>query len=385
MQRKLYETDHELFADIVREFVAREVTPHYEKWEKDGLIDRDVWLLAGQQGLLGVNVPEEYGGGGQDDFRYRARMMEQMCQAGVTSVAAGFNTQEDIVVPYVLDLGTDEQRSRWLPGICSGEIVGAIAMTEPATGSDLQGIRTTARRDGDNWVLNGQKTFITNGIHADLVIVVARTDASAGSKGFSLFMVEKDMAGFRRGRNLEKIGLHGQDTAELFFDDVHVPAGNLLGTEGNGFAHLMERLPRERLSIAAFALASARATFTSTAQYCFERTAFGKPIGSFQSSRFTLAEIATELDVAQAYLDTSIQALNEKTLTGVDAAKAKWWLTELQQRIVDRCLQLHGGYGYMTEYPVARAFVDSRIQTIYGGTTEIMKEIIGRELAEKYS
>jgi long-chain-acyl-CoA dehydrogenase len=343
-----------------------------------------VWLRAGRQGLLGVNVPEEHGGGGQDDFRYRARMMEQMCQAGVTSVAAGFDTQEDIVVPYVLDLGTDEQRSWWLPGICAGELIGAIAMTEPATGSDLQAIRTTATKDGQDWVLNGQKTFITNGIHADLVIVVARTDPAAGSKGFSLLMVEKDMPGFQRGRNLEKIGLHGQDTAELFFDDVRVPAENLLGTQGSGFAHLMERLPRERLSIAAFALASARATFESTAQYCFERTAFGKPIGSFQHSRFTLAEIATELDVAQSYLDTSIQALNDKELNEVDAAKAKWWLTELQQRIVDRCLQLHGGYGYMAEYPVARAFVDSRIQTIYGGTSEIMKEIIGRDLAAAF-
>jgi len=384
VERKLYETEHELFADTVREFVAREVTPHYDRWESDGIIDRAVWTAAGKQGLLGVNVPERYGGGGQDDYRFRLRMMEQMCLDGATSLVAGFNTQEDIVVPYLLELGTGEQRSRWLPGICSGELIGAIAMTEPGTGSDLQGVRTTAVRDGDHWVLNGSKTFITNGIHADLVIVVARTDSSAGSKGLSLLVVEEGMPGFRRGRNLAKVGLHAQDTAELFFDDVRVPATNLLGAEGEGFVHLMERLPRERLSIAAFAIASARAAYTWTARYCFERTAFGQPIGQFQHTRFTLAEIETELDVAQSYVDASLRALDEGVLSAVDAAKSKWYATELQNRIVARCVQLYGGYGYMLEYPIARSFVDSRVQTIYGGTTEIMKEIIGRDLASRY-
>ena len=380
MDRQLYSADHELFREIVREFLAREVTPHYERWESEGIIDRDMWLAAGKQGVIGLAIPEEYGGAGEKDYRYRAVMMEEFARVGATSVTAGLNVQDDIVLHYLLDLGTEEQKRRWLPGMATGEIIGAIAMTEPTAGSDLQGIRTTAVRDGDQWVINGQKTFITNGIHADVVIVVARTDPSVGSRGFSLFLVERDTPGFRRGRKLNKVGLRSQDTAELFFDDVRVPAENLLGAEGGGFGHLMEQLPRERLSIAVFSLTSAQAAYEWTRDYCFERKAFGKAIGDFQNTRFTLAEIATELDVTRAYVDQAILALNGGTLTAVDAAKAKWWASELQKRVVDRCVQLHGGYGYMLEYPIARAYIDSRVQTIYGGTTEIMKEIIGRDL-----
>jgi len=380
VDRQLYSADHELFREIVREFLAREVTPHYERWESEGIIDRDMWLAAGKQGVIGLAIPEEYGGAGEKDYRYRAVMMEEFARVGATSVTAGLNVQDDIVLHYLLDLGTEEQKRRWLPGMATGEIIGAIAMTEPTAGSDLQGIRTTAVRDGDQWVINGQKTFITNGIHADVVIVVARTDPSVGSRGFSLFLVERDTPGFRRGRKLNKVGLRSQDTAELFFDDVRVPAENLLGAEGGGFGHLMEQLPRERLSIAVFSLTSAQAAYEWTRDYCFERKAFGKAIGDFQNTRFTLAEIATELDVTRAYVDQAILALNGGTLTAVDAAKAKWWASELQKRVVDRCVQLHGGYGYMLEYPIARAYIDSRVQTIYGGTTEIMKEIIGRDL-----
>ncbi|HSV40212.1 MAG TPA: acyl-CoA dehydrogenase family protein [Nocardioidaceae bacterium] len=381
MERTFFEVDHEAFAETVREFVAREAAPNYLEWEKAGIIEKAVWAAAGKQGILGLSIPEVYGGAGVEDYRFRVAMMEQMCAGGVTSLAAGFNTQEDIVVPYLLDLGTEEQKHRWLPKMASGESIGAIAMTEPGAGSDLQGMRATARLDGDEWVLNGQKTFITNGIHADVVIVVARTDPSAGSRGFSLLVVEEGMPGFSRGRNLEKVGLHAQDTAELSFTDVRIPAANVLGDLGAGFVHLMERLPRERLSIAVFALASAQAAFDCTYRYCFERTAFGAPIGDLQNTRFVLAEIATELDVMRTYVDHAVLALNAGTLTAVDAAKAKWWASELQNRIVDRCVQLHGGYGYMLEYPIARAFVDSRVQTIYGGTSEVMKEIIGRDLA----
>ena len=268
----------------------------------------------------------------------------------------------------------------WLPGFVTGEIITAIAMTEPGAGSDLQGLQTTARRDGDDWVLNGSKTFITNGINADLVIVVARTDPDAGARGLSLLVVERGMPGFERGRNLEKVGLKAQDTAELFFDDVRVPAANLLGTEGHGFFHLMANLPQERLSIAAVAVAASRVVLDLTVEYCKSRTAFGRPIGKFQNTRFELAEMHTEVTIAETYIEKAILEHNAGRFTVEDAAMAKWWTTELQKRVVDRCLQLHGGYGYMLEYPVARAFLDSRIQTIYGGTTEIMKEIIGRSL-----
>lgn len=308
-------------------------------------------------------------------------VIEELANIGAAALISSFSLQDNIVVPYIKDLGTEEQKQRWLPGMASGALIGAIAMTEPGAGSDLQGIRTTAVRDGDQWILNGQKTFITSGINADLVVVVARTDPDAGSRGLSLLVVESGAAGFSRGRKLDKVGLHAQDTAELYFENVTVSDANLLGAEGRGFVHLMERLPLERLSIATSAIAGAQAIYAETKKYCFERTAFGRPIGDFQNTRFMLAELATELDVTRAYHDAAVLALNAGELTGVDAAKAKWWTTELQKRVVDRCLQLYGGYGYMLEYPVARAFVDSRIQTIYGGTTEIMKEIIGRDIA----
>ncbi|WP_326836776.1 acyl-CoA dehydrogenase family protein [Amycolatopsis rhabdoformis] len=381
MLRQLFTADHEAYREVVREFTAREVVPNLERWDADRLIDRDVWRAAGKQGVIGLAVPEEYGGAGQPDYRYRVVVAEELARVGAASLHSSFGLQDDILIPYVQDLGTDEQRRKWLPGLASGELIGAIAMTEPGAGSDLQGVRTTAVRDGDEWVLNGQKTFITSGVNADFVVVVARTDPAAGSRGFSLIVVETGTPGFTRGRKLDKVGLHAQDTAELFFSDARVPAANLLGTEGRGFAHLMERLPRERLSIAVGSLASIDAVFAATREYCFARKAFGKAIGDFQNTRFVLAEIATERDVTAAYLDACVHGLNAGTLTAVDAAKAKWWASELQKRVIDRCVQLHGGYGYMLEYPVARAFVDSRIQTIYGGTTEIMKEIIGRDLA----
>ncbi|WP_104522441.1 acyl-CoA dehydrogenase family protein [Blastococcus atacamensis] len=378
MQSALYEAEHEAFRAMVRDFLAKEVVPHHAAWEDAGVVDRSVWLKAGEQGLLGMDVPEEYGGGGIRDFRYNAIISAEVSRVGASGL--GFTLQNDVVAPYLIALTTDEQKRRWLPGVVSGEIITAIAMTEPEAGSDLQGLRTTARRDGDEWVLNGSKTFITNGINADLVIVVARTDPEAGARGFSLLVVERGIPGFERGRNLDKIGLKAQDTAELFFSDVRVPAENLLGTEGHGFFHLMENLPQERLSIAAGAVASARIVLDRTVEYCKERTAFGKPIGKFQNTRFELAEMHTEVSIAETYLEKAIGEHNAGRFTAEDAAMAKWWTTELQKRVVDRCLQLHGGYGYMLEYPVAKAYLDSRIQTIYGGTTEIMKEIVGRSL-----
>jgi alkylation response protein AidB-like acyl-CoA dehydrogenase len=378
VQSALYEASHEAFRAMVRDFLSKEVVPHHAAWEEAGIVDRAVWLKAGETGLLGMDVPEEYGGGGVKDFRYNAILAAEVSRVGASGL--GFGLHNDVVAPYLIDLCTDEQKARWLPGFVKGEIITAIAMTEPGAGSDLQGLQTTARRDGDEWVLNGSKTFITNGINADLVIVVARTDPDAGARGFSLLVVERGMPGFERGRNLDKIGLKAQDTAELFFDDVRVPASNLLGTEGHGFFHLMNNLPQERLSIAAVAVAASRLILDLTVDYCKSRTAFGRPIGTFQNTRFELAEMHTEVTIAETYLEKAILEHNAGRFTVEDAAMAKWWTTELQKRVVDRCLQLHGGYGYMLEYPVARAYLDSRIQTIYGGTTEIMKEIVGRSL-----
>jgi long-chain-acyl-CoA dehydrogenase len=380
MQRTLYDADHEAWRDVVRQYVEREVVPSEQRWEEQHLIDREAWLAAGKQGIIGVAVPEEYGGGGIRDYRYRCVVMEELAAVGAASLSSGFGLQDDIALPYFIDLGTAEQKRRWLPPMASGEVIGAIAMTEPGAGSDLQGIRTTAVRDGDDWVLNGAKTFITNGIHSDLVIVFARTDPGAGSRGFSLFVVERGMKGFERGRQLEKIGLQAQDTAELSFNDVRVPTTNLLGQPGSGFLHLMERLPLERLSITLQALTAARAAHDWTVAYTKERTAFGQPIASYQNTAFELADMASELDVLEAFADKSVLALNAGELTAVDAAKGKLRATELQKRVVDRCLQLFGGYGYMLEYPIGRAYVDARIQTIYGGTSEIMKTIIARDL-----
>ena len=378
MQKNLYEADHEAFRATVRGFMDRYVIPQHAEWEKAGIVDRGIWLEAGKHGLLGFELPEEYGGGGVADFRYNAVLVEEITRAGATGV--GFGLHNDVVAPYLTKLATEEQKARWFPGFCSGELITAIAMSEPAAGSDLQGIQSTAVRDGDAWVLNGSKTFITNGINSDLVIVVAKTDPSKGAHGISLLMVERGMPGFERGRNLDKIGLKAQDTAELFFTDVRVPVANLIGEENRGFVHLMDNLPQERLSIAVGAVAAAEHIVEMTVDYCKTRTAFGRPIGSFQNSRFTLAEFATEVEIARTYLDRSILELNAGRLSATDAAMAKWWTTEMQKRVVDGCLQLFGGYGYMNEFPIAKAYLDSRVQTIYGGTTEIMKEIIGRSL-----
>ncbi|GAB3438922.1 acyl-CoA dehydrogenase family protein [Streptomonospora sediminis] len=378
MRRELFDTEHDLFRESVAEFLKREVSPHHDQWEQDGIVPRDVWTKAGAVGLLGLGVSEAYGGSGTTDFRFNAVVSEEICRAGASGL--GFSLQNDVIAPYLVQLATEEQRRRWLPGFCSGELITAIAMTEPDAGSDLQAISTTAVRDGGDYVLNGQKTFITNGINADLVIVVARTDPDAGAHGLSLLAVERGTPGFERGRNLDKIGLKAQDTAELSFTDARVPAANLIGQENRGFVHLMENLPQERLSIAVAATAGAETVLAETIRYCKDRTAFGRPIGKFQNTRFVLAELATETDLARTYVDRAITLLNRSELTAEDAAKAKWWTTELANRLIDRCLQLHGGYGYMMEYPVAKAWQNARIQSIYGGTTEIMKEIVGRSL-----
>jgi alkylation response protein AidB-like acyl-CoA dehydrogenase len=380
VNRDFYQPDHEAFREVVQAYIKREVAPNEQRWEEERNVDRQAWLAAGKQSLIGMLVPEEYGGVGTDDFRYRCVVVEELARIGATSLSSGFGLQDDIAIPYIVDLATDEQKARWLPPMAAGECIGAIAMTEPGAGSDLQGIRTTAVRADDRWILNGAKTFITNGINSDLVIVVARTDPDAGARGISLLVVERDMPGFTRGRKLDKIGMHAQDTAELFFDDVEVPAANLLGRLGGGFVHLMERLPRERMSIAVMALASARAAIGWTVEYTTHRTAFGQPIAAFQNTQFELATMVTEVDVLEAYLDKAVLALNSGTLTAVDAAKAKLWATEVQHRVLDRCLQLFGGYGYMAEYPIGRAYADSRVQTIYGGTSEIMKTIIARDI-----
>jgi alkylation response protein AidB-like acyl-CoA dehydrogenase len=380
MDRDIYTQDHETYRETVREFVARQVTPHHARWEEERWIEREVYVEAAKHGIYGLQIPEQYGGAGECDYRYRMVAAEEIAKAHALSFALTVSLQDDLVLHYLLDLTNEEQKQRWLPGFAHGELIGALAMTEPGTGSDLRGIRTSARRDGDDWILNGQKTFISSGIMADVVIVAARTDPDGGSKGFSLLVVERDMPGFTRGRKLDKVGLPAQDTAELFFEDVRVPAANLLGTEGHGLQHLMSHLPRERLGVAVKAIANCQAVFEVTRRYCMEREAFGHPIADFQHIRFELAEMSTEIDVAQSYVDRSVLAFNEGRLSPVDAAKGKWYVSELQKDVMDRCLQLHGGYGYMLEYPVARAFMDTRVQTIYGGTTAVMKEIIGRDL-----
>lgn len=378
MERTLFEPEHELFRESYRKFLETHVAPFHDQWAEQGVVDRSVWLEAGKQGFLGMAMPEEYGGGGVKDFRYNAIITEESVRGQYSGL--GFGLHNDVIAPYLLELANDEQKQRWLPKFCSGELITAIAMTEPGTGSDLQGIKTRAVRDGDDWVLNGAKTFITNGINSDIVIVVAQTDPSAGALGFSLLVVERGMPGFERGRNLDKLGLKAQDTAELSFSDVRVPAANLLGEEGKGFIHLMQNLPQERLSIAVMAAAAMETCLDYTCQYVRDRKAFGKPIGALQNTRFVLAELATKATAVRVLVDRCITELNAGTLSAEDAAMAKWWSTEEQVDLIDRCLQLHGGYGYMREYPIAQAYLDARVQTIYGGTTEIMKEIIGRSL-----
>lgn len=380
MQRTIFEDEHKMFREAFRKFVENEVAPHHEHWEKEGIVPREVWLKAGEYGFLGMDVPEAYGGGGIKDFRYNAIISEELTRVGASG--PGFSLHNDIVIPYILEYGSEEQKQRWLPKMVAGEIITAIAMTEPGTGSDLAGVRTAAIRDHSNghYTLNGSKTFITNGINSDFVIVVAKTDPEKRHQGISLIAAERGMAGFKRGRNLEKIGLKAQDTAELFFEDVQIPVENLLGEEGHGFIYLMEQLPQERLSIAVAAIAGAQAALDWTVQYAKEREAFGQPIGKFQNSRFKLAEMKTEITIGQVFVDRCIMELNAGTLTTEQASMAKYWTTDLLNKVVDQCLQLHGGYGYMLEYPISRAWMDARVQSIYGGSNEIMKEIIGRSM-----
>ncbi|CAM3190142.1 alkylation response protein AidB-like acyl-CoA dehydrogenase [Williamsia muralis] len=378
MRRTVFETEHDQLRETTRQFIEREIAPHAEQWEREGQVDRSAYLAAGKYGLIGFNLPEEFGGGGIEDFRFNAVIVEELAKFG--SATPALSLQNDVVGPYMAKLTNDEQKQRWLRGFASGELIGAIAMSEPGAGSDLAGIKTSAVLDGDHWVLNGSKTFISAGINSDLVIVVTRTDPNGGHKGFTLLVVERGMPGFERGRKLDKMGQHAQDTAELHFTDVRVPVENVLGEVNKGFYHLMHNLPSERLSIAIGAIAGARQVFTDTLQYTKDRKAFGQPIGTFQHNRFVLAEMSTELDIAEQYIDRCLAAVVAGELTAVDAAKAKWWTTELAKRVIDHCVQLHGGYGYMNEYPVAKAYVDSRIQTIFGGTTEIMKDIIGRDM-----
>ena len=378
MTRALFEPEHEAFRETVATFLDKEAVPHHDQWEKDGIVDREVWAKAGAQGLLGLQLPEQYGGGGTSDFRYNAVVGEEMTKRGVYGCA--FTLFNDMIAPYLVAGATPEQQERWFPGLCAGTTIAAIAMTEPGAGSDLQAIQTRAVEEGDRYVLTGQKTFISNGILADLVVVVARTDPDARHEGISLLVVERGMPGFERGRNLEKIGQHAQDTAELFFDHVRVPKENLVGEEGSGFVQLMTNLAQERLSMAVSAATACEVLVDSSLAYVKERQAFGRPIGRFQHTRFTLAEMATEAHIARVFIDDCLARHLRGDLDAKTASMAKWWTTELQNKIVDRALQLHGGYGYMTEYPVARAFVNSRVATIYGGTTEIQKEIIGRSL-----
>jgi alkylation response protein AidB-like acyl-CoA dehydrogenase len=380
MQRQIFEAEHDMFRDSFRQFIAKEITPHYPTWETNGIVDRSLFKAAGAQGFLALQAPEEFGGGGTSDFRFNAVIAEELMYSGYGGAGLGLTLHNDITLPYFLELANPQQQARWLPGICSGELITAVAMTEPGIGSDLASMSTTAIRDGDHYIVNGSKTFITNGINADLVITAVKTDPSLKHKGMTLLVLERGMKGFERGRNLEKIGQHSQDTAELFFTDVHVPIENRLGEEGQGFTLLVRNLAQERLSIAIAGIAAAKAALDWTVEYTKDRKAFGQAIAQFQNTKFKLAEIATEVEVTQSFVDRCITELNLGKLSVEEAAMAKWWCTELQKRTVDTCVQLHGGYGYMLEYPIARAYVDARITTIYGGTTEIMKEIIGRKL-----
>ena len=374
--RTAYNPDHAQFRDQVRKFLARHVEPNSNRWEEAGIVDRAAWNLAGEAGLLCPTVPEAYGGLGLD-FGYNAVIDEEVAYQGTT---LGFSLQSDIVADYLVSYGSEEQKLHWLPRLVSGETVTAIAMTEPGAGSDLQGIKTTARRDGNHYVVKGSKTYITNGQTADLIIVVAKTDPERGAKGTSLILIESDREGFARGRNLDKIGQNSADTSELFFDDVRVPITNCLGVENQGFIYLMSQLPQERLSIAVGAQAAAQRAFDEAVKFTKERRAFGKTVFDFQNTRFTLAELATKLQVGWAHVDWCLTRHLKKELTAAEGSAAKLWHTELQWEVVDTALQLHGGAGYMNEYPIARMWRDARVQRIYGGTSEIMKEVVGRSI-----
>ena len=382
IDRTLFNTDHEAFRDSFRRFVEKEITPLHDSWEDQGYVDREVWRAAGANGFLCMTMPEEYGGAGADRL-YSVAQMEEIARAGVSGI--GFGLHSEIVAPYVLHYGTEAQKKHYLPLLATGEMVGAIAMSEPAAGSDLQGVKTTAIKsaDGSHYLLNGSKTFITNGWHADLVIVVAKTDPAAGAKGTSLFLVERGMEGFSKGKRLKKLGMKAQDTSELFFDNVKVPAENLLGGaafEGRGFICLMEQLPWERLQIAIGAVASAQAAIDWTVEYVKDRKVFGQAVASYQNTRYTLAELQTEVQVARVFVDKCCELVCENRLDTATASMAKYWCSDLQCKVMDECLQLHGGYGYMWEYPITRAYADARVQRIYGGTNEIMKEVISRSM-----
>ena len=377
LPRPLFTPEHTLFRESVRRFIAQEIVPNHPKWEKQGIVPRDIWKKAGDQGLLCCTVPEKYSGP-SGDFLHSAIVIEELAKAGASG--PGFSLQTDIVTPYILHYGSEEQKQTWLPRMVSGNIITAIAMTEPGTGSDLQNVKTSALMSGNELEISGQKTFITNGHNADLVIVVAKTEPDQGASGISLVLVETDREGFSRGRNLEKTGLKAQDTSELFFDNVRVPRTNLLGEEGGGFKQLMQELPQERLVIAIGAVASCEAALEWTITYTQERKAFGKSVSDFQNTRFKLAEIKTDVTAARAFLDRCLELHMKGNLDATTGAMIKLWTTELQGRVLDECVQLHGGYGYMWEYPIARAWADARIQRIYGGTSEIMKELISRTL-----
>jgi alkylation response protein AidB-like acyl-CoA dehydrogenase len=377
LARDLFEAEHELFREAVQTFVARDIAPNLERWREQRSIDREAWLEAGRHDFLGFAMPTELGGGGIEDFRFNVVLTEELAKPGL-ALASSFGIHTDVVAPYLSELATPEQRQRWIPPFCSGEMITAIGMTEPEAGSDLAAIRTTARRDGSGWTLDGSKTFITNGFSAGLVIVAART--GDGPREVTLFGVEADAPGFSRGRKLSKVGQPEADTAELFFESVRLGEDAVIGEVGGGFPAMMERLPQERLHVACANLAHARAAVETTLAYVKDRKAFGRPIGSFQHSRFLLAELVTELDVTQAYVDRCVELHVAAELSAVDAAKAKWWSAEVQNRVIDACVQLHGGYGYMTEYAVARAWTDARVSKIWAGSNEIMKELIGRDL-----
>jgi alkylation response protein AidB-like acyl-CoA dehydrogenase len=375
--RTLFDTDHDAFRDSFRRFMEREIAPFHAAWEDQGYVDREVWRKAGANGFLCMTMPEVYGGAGADK-RFSIAQMEELARGGFSGI--GYGLHSEIVAPYLLHYGSEAQKTSYLPKLASGDMVGAIAMSEPAAGSDLQGIKTTAIRRGEHFVLNGSKTFITNGWHADLVIVVAKTNPEAGAKGTSLLLVERGMPGFETGQRLKKVGLKAQDTSELFFNDVHVPVENLLGPENSGFVSLMQQLPWERLQIAITAVASAQSAIDGTLGYVKERKAFGQTVASFQNTRFKLAELQTQVQVAQVFVDRCIELLLNDELDTATASMAKYWTTDLQCQVMDECVQLHGGYGYMWEYPIARGFADARVQRIYGGTNEIMKEVIARAM-----
>jgi alkylation response protein AidB-like acyl-CoA dehydrogenase len=375
--RTLFAEEHDQFRDAVRRFIEREIVPHHERWEEAGMVDRELWRKAGAAGLLCPSLPESYGGFGAD-YLFNVVIIEELARAGATG--PGFSVHSDMVATYIYAFGSEEQKLRWLPKMVTGEVIGALGLTEPSAGSDLKGIKTRAVRVGDEYVISGQKVYISNGQLCDLIVLACKTDPEAGSKGMSFILVETDRAGFRRGRNLKKIGLKAQDTSELFFDEVRVPAANLLGAEGGAFAMAMSKLAEERLSIAVSAITVAEAALGWTVDYTKQRKAFGKTIGEFQNTRFKLAELYAEILAKRVFVDRCVALHLDKQLSPVDAAAAKLLCTELQCKVVDDCLQFFGGYGYMLEYPIARAYVDARIRRIAGGSSEIMRELIGREL-----